>query len=113
MDQIVAELLAGTGALGVWLLGPMVVVGNEPQNVVLASAVTDPSLLPPATILVEDWTCVHHGDHQLFAEAIGGVLLVVMFDERSSLGLIRLRVRRARDAISRVLAWSVPPASGQ
>lgn len=91
----------------------MVVLGNDPQNVVLASAVTDPSILPPATITVESEIFGQHGDHQLFAERIGGVLLVVVFDERSSLGLIRLRVRRAREAIKQVLAWSVPPALGQ
>jgi hypothetical protein len=104
VDEIVAELLANTGALGVWLLGAMVVANNQHQNEVLAGAVKDPSIKPPMKILVGSETYFDFVERQIFAEPIGQATLVFVFDDRSSLGLIRLRVRNAKDAIARGLA---------
>lgn len=104
VDELVAELLTNTGALGVWLLGSTVVQDNQPRNQVLAAAVKgDSAVKPPAKIVVEAETYFDFIDWQLYAERIGGATLVFIFDDRSSLGLIRLRVRHAKDAIKRAL----------
>lgn len=47
VDEIIAKLLLDTNALGVWLLGPMMIANNQYQNEVLAAAVTDSSIEPP------------------------------------------------------------------
>jgi predicted regulator of Ras-like GTPase activity (Roadblock/LC7/MglB family) len=46
----------------------------------------------------------HEGEHEsLHMSIVGGrVVLVVIFDARSSLGLVRLRVKRAGDDLARV-----------
>ena len=103
MDEIVADLLSNTDALGVWLLGDPVVQDNQPRNQVLAAAVKDASIKPPAKVVVDAETYLDFVDWQLFAEPIGKATLVFIFDDRSSLGLIRLRVRQAKDAIRRAL----------
>lgn len=56
MDEIVAELLANTGALGVWLVGAMLVADNQHQNEVLAGAAHDPSIKRPTKLMVEGET---------------------------------------------------------
>lgn len=104
MDELVAQLLESTAARGVWLLGGMVVRDNEHRNVVLAGATTDPSLEPPTRIMIEGEIYLAIDGRQIFAELIGGATLVIVFDDRSSHGLIRLRVRHAREAIARAIA---------
>lgn len=104
VDEIVAELLANTGALGVWLLGAMLVADNQHQNEVLAGAVQDPSIKRPMKLMVEGETYFDFVEWQLFAQPIGKATLVFVFNDRSSLGLIRLRVRNAKEAIERALA---------
>lgn len=103
MDEIVAELLANTNARGVWLFGRMVIVDNQYQNEILAAAVKDSSTKPPLKLVVHGETSLDFVDWQLFAEPIGRATLVFIFDDTSSLGLIRLRVRDAKDAIQRAL----------
>ena len=46
----------------------------------------------------------HEGEHEsLHMSVVGGrVVLVVIFDARSSLGLVRLRVKKASDELARV-----------
>lgn len=104
VDEIVAELLANTGALGVWLLSAMLVADNQHQNEVLAGAVQDPSIKRPTKLMVEGETYLDFVEWQLFAQPIGNATLVFVFNDRSSLGLIRLRVRNAKEAIERALA---------
>ncbi|MGE5186244.1 MAG: hypothetical protein ACM31C_29520 [Acidobacteriota bacterium] len=104
MDDIVAELLATTGALGVWVLGAMVVANNEQHNEVLAAAAKDPSIRPPMKVLLESEAYFDFVDRQIFAAPLSSAILVIAFDDRSSLGLIRLRVRHAKEAIERALA---------
>ena len=50
-------------------------------------------------------TLVHQGTHQsLFLQTIAnGVILVVLFDRKTSLGLVRLKARRASDELLNVL----------
>ncbi len=103
MDEIIGELLANTGALGVWLLGPMIVSNNQHQNEVLAGAVKDPSIKPPMKVLLEGETYLDLVERQIFATRVGSAVLVFVFDDRSSLGLIRLRVRNAQEALERAL----------
>lgn len=104
MDEIFTDLLGTTGALGVWLLGTSVVADNEHKNEILAGAVKDPSIKPPMKALVESEMYFDFVEMQIFAAPIGRATLVFVFDDRSSLGLIRLRVRHAKDAIERALA---------
>lgn len=104
VDEIVSELLTSTAALGVWLLGGKVVVNNQPRNEVLAGAVKDSSVKPPLNLFIQGETHADFADWQLFADRIGAASLVVVFDDRSSLGLIRLRVRQAKQAIEQALA---------
>src|SRR3954471_19692419 len=99
VDEIIAELLTNSAALGVWLLGRMVVVNNQHQNEVLAGAVKEASIKPPMKLLIESETYFDFLDRQIFADRIGEASLVFVFDDRSSLGLIRLRVRQTREAI--------------
>ncbi|MCU0664391.1 MAG: roadblock/LC7 domain-containing protein [Myxococcota bacterium] len=49
-------------------------------------------------------TQFHEGEHQNIHIQIVGqrVILVVIFDERSSLGLVRLRVRKANEDLNRI-----------
>lgn len=104
MDEIVAELLADSGALGVWLIGATAIAKQPHPSGVLAAAVTDASIASPAQVCVEGETFFAFGDRKIFAEPIGGATLVIVFDDRSSLGLIRIRVRNAKQAIERALA---------
>lgn len=104
VEEIVAELLASTNALGVWLLGAMVVENNQQHNKVLARAVRDPSVKPPLKVFIEGETYFDFGQTQMVAEPIGRATLVLVFDDQSSLGLVRLRLRHARDAIKLALA---------
>jgi len=99
VDEIVAELLRDTNALGVWLLGAIVIADNQQHNEVIAFAVADPSIKPPMKVLIESETYFDFVRTQLFAEPIGRAALVFVFDDRSSLGLVRLRIHHARDAI--------------
>jgi hypothetical protein len=104
MYELLADLLGNTGALGVWLLGPGVVVDNQHHAEVIAGAVKQPSVKPPVMVWIEGETHIDFGERQVFAQRIGAATLVVVFDDGASLGLIRLRVRHARDAIERALA---------
>jgi hypothetical protein len=104
VDEIIAELLASTGALGVWLLGRMVVVDNQHQNEVLAGAVKDSSIKPPMKLMIESETYFDFIDRQIFAKRIGEATLLFIFDDKSSLGLIRLRLRQAEEMMRQALA---------
>ncbi len=95
MDELVAELLGNTGALGVWLLGTMVIAHNQHQNEVLAGAVKDPSIKPPMKVLVESETYFDFVERQIFAEPIGRATLVFVFDDTAS---CRPRTKRCTDA---------------
>ncbi len=47
---------------------------------------------------------VHEGEHEsIFISVIGRSLLVVVFDERSTLGLVKLRAKRASHDIAGIL----------
>ena len=51
---------------------------------------------------------VHEGEHEsIFISVIGRSLLVVVFDERSTLGLVKLRAKRASHDIAAVLDEAV------
>jgi hypothetical protein len=104
VDEIIAELLTNTAALGVWLFGRMVVANNQHQSEMLAGAVKDSSIKPPMKLVVESETYFDFVDRQIFADRIGEATLLFIFDDRSSLGLIRLRVRQAKEAIEQALA---------
>lgn len=110
IDEILDELLVSTGALAVWLLGTATIVDNQLQNPVLAGAVQDPSITPPAKVFVandfvaNDFFGEPSDDRSLFAQPIGRAIVVVIFDDRSSLGLVRLRIRRSTGAIEAALA---------
>lgn len=106
MQEIVAELLRSTGALGVWLLGPM--RGTDPQEL-LASAVQNGTTLKPPTKFILDsdgYAIFVFEDTTFFAQRVGHATttIVVALDNRASLGLIRLRVRNATEAIESALA---------
>lgn len=108
VDEIIAELLHNTAARGVFLLGGIAITDNQQRNVVLARAVSEPSIKPPARIMIESETYLDIDERQIFADRIGSATLVIVFDGRSSHGLVRLRVRHARDAIARALATPRP-----
>jgi predicted regulator of Ras-like GTPase activity (Roadblock/LC7/MglB family) len=80
------------------------VASNQDQSDVLAAAVKSSSIKPPLKVVVESEAYLDFVDRRIFALPIGPAVLVVVFDEQSSLGLIRLRVRRAREAIVAALA---------
>ena len=47
---------------------------------------------------------VHEGEHEsIFISVIGRSLLVVVFDERSTLGLVKLRTKRASHEVAKIL----------
>ena len=49
-------------------------------------------------------TVVHEGEHEsIYISVIGRSLLVVVFDERSTLGLVKLRTKRASHEIASIL----------
>ncbi len=51
---------------------------------------------------------VHEGEHEsIFISVIGRSLLVVVFDERSTLGLVKLRAKRASHDIAAILDEAV------
>src|SRR6476620_5830707 len=59
-----------------------------------------------AKLIGEDtFPCVvHEGEHEsIFISVIGRSLLVVIFDERSTLGLIKIRSKRARFEVANIL----------
>jgi predicted regulator of Ras-like GTPase activity (Roadblock/LC7/MglB family) len=58
-------------------------------------------------------TQFHEGEHQNVHIQIVGqrVILVVIFDERSSLGLVRLRVRKANQALNQVFEKLIEKAN--
>lgn len=58
---------------------------------------------------------LHEGERDNIHISLVGqrVILVVIFDERSSLGLVRLRVRRTSDKLAQVLEEINVKASGQ
>jgi hypothetical protein len=97
VDTIMAELLAGASALGAWLIGP--------KGDVISGAVTEPSIKPPMMVMIAGTTFIDLGDRQLYAEPLGKTqtTLVLLFDNRPSLGLIRLRLRQAEKAIRQEL----------
>lgn len=84
----------------------MVITDNLQHNVVLAGAATDPSIKAPVRIMIESERYLAIDERQIFAERIGSATLVIVFDDRSSHGLVRLRARHARDAIARAIATS-------
>jgi len=51
---------------------------------------------------------VHEGEHEsIFISVISRSLLVVVFDERSTLGLVKLRAKRASHDIAAILEEAV------
>jgi len=104
MDQIIARLLLDTGALGVWLLGPVTIDGNRDTCELLASAIADASIAPPVKVVVQSETYFDFGERKVFALPVGAATLVVVFSERTSLGVVRLRAIKAKVALQHVLA---------
>lgn len=102
VDETMAELLAKTAALGVWLFGP--------RGDVIAGAVKDSSIEAPMAVSITGVT--YFGERHIYAEPLGSKILVFMFDDRPSLGLIRLGVRKAANVgrNSRVSSVSVQDA---
>jgi hypothetical protein len=96
VQQILEDLLASTNAMGVWLLE---------RDDVIAGAAKDLSAAPPR-VRVEGETWIEIAGTQVFAQPIGRATLVFVFDDKSSVGLIRLRVRHAKAAIQRELTRS-------
>ena len=104
LDGILATLRLDTNARGGWLLGPTAIRNNQHENEVLAAAVEDASIQSPRNVLVTSETHVDLVDRGIYAMPIGPAVLVVVFDERSSAGLVRLRVWRVKEPIARALA---------
>lgn len=98
-QPLVDELLASTSALGVWLLGAP--AGNEGRSAMIAAAVQSPDITAPQQLIVNGEVYLGFADRKIFAQNLGGVVIVVVFDDRSSLGLIRLRVRNSAHALAR------------
>jgi hypothetical protein len=96
VDEIIAELQAKGAALGVWLFGP---------GGVISGAVKDPSIKAPMDFKIKGVTYFDFGERQIWAEPIGqtNTTLVLLFDNRPSLGFIRLRLRHAEKAIKEAL----------
>jgi hypothetical protein len=95
VDEIVAQLLFEAQAQGVWLLK-----GEH----VFAAATADASVTPPR-VWVDGEAFIELNGVQLFASPIRGATLVVVFDKRSTLGLVRLRVKQAHKALENAL-WA-------
>jgi hypothetical protein len=70
----------------------------------LASAVRDASVAAPVKIVVQGETYFDFGERKIFALPVAAATLVVVFGERTSLGLVRLRAIKAKAALQRVLA---------
>lgn len=93
MQRIVEDLLEDANVLGAW------VINGQHE---LAGAAKDPSIKTPRAYAdSEAW--VEVGSTQVFLQPIGSVMLVVLFDSKSTLGLVRLRVKKAKEAIIREL----------
>jgi hypothetical protein len=54
----------------------------------------------------------HVGKHQVLTMPVAVGLLVVVFGNRSSLGLVRLRARNAQREIKELVAGAIPPDDG-
>jgi hypothetical protein len=104
VEEIIGGLLASTAARGVWFLGGTVIRDNRPQNEVIASAAHDDSVTAPVIAKVETEMYFDFREWKLFAYRIGAATLVFVFDDGSSLGLIRLRVRQESEAIKTALS---------
>lgn len=61
----------------------------------------------PAQELVQ-----HVGKHQVFTMPVAVGMLVVVFGNTSSLGLVRLRARHVQREIAELVAGSIPPDDG-
>jgi hypothetical protein len=93
VQKIVEDLVQDANVLGAW------VINGQHE---LAGAAKDPSMKTPRAYAdSEAW--VEVGSTQVFLQPVGSVMLVVLFDNGSSLGLVRLRVRKAKEAIIREL----------
>lgn len=77
---------------------------NQHQNEQLAGAVRDSSVKPPLKLMIEREAYFDFVDRQIFATRIGGATLLFIFDDKSSLGIIKLRVRQAEETIRQALA---------
>ena len=64
----------------------------------------DVALTPPHVRFLESEAWIDLRGTQLFALPLRGSMLVIVFDDRTSYGLIRLRVRNAKAAIDSELA---------
>lgn len=69
---------------------------------VFAAATADATVTVPR-VYVQGETVIELGDMQLLAEPVRGFTLVVLFNQRSTLGLVRLRVHKARRAIEQAI----------
>ncbi len=103
MHEILRTLRLDTNALGVWLLGLTDVLDNQHECEVLGADLQDESAEAPTRVLVAGEAYFQLGDTQLYAMAVEGATLVVRFDARSSLGLVRLRAIKAKQALAPLL----------
>lgn len=125
LNEICTRLLREAAASGVHLIDPngqlVVSLGGYAQldttafASLIAGSVAATSTL--AQLLGEDDfpTHYHEGfrEHLYIAKVAEGLILAVVFDERSSLGLVRLRVRKATKAIEAVYATMLAKAGHQ
>jgi len=101
LEAALASLLDDAAAEGVWVLRRTKLGDNEPFDDVIASALRELSIDPPRITKLESDPLMFGIDGLgVYAESIGASLLVISFAERTSLGLVRLRVRKAREAIA-------------
>jgi predicted regulator of Ras-like GTPase activity (Roadblock/LC7/MglB family) len=119
VEAICRQLLASSNALGVWL------VDRDGRTLArIAETEIDVELVMAA--------CRHlleHGEFHEFYDTLddeerklfrhvnvtligGGAVLAVVFDERSSLGLVRLRCHKAKHDLAKALARSSSGGSG-
>ncbi len=105
LQRIVAGLLEDTAARGVWVLVRGTNGSEESFDQELAGATREPSIKPPRITRIDDEPLFYgEGEHGVFAQRIGAAVLVVAFDEATSLGLIRLRARKAHGDIATAIA---------
>lgn len=94
MQWIVEDLVEKSNALGAWIVN-----GHHE----LAAATKDPSV-PTPRAYADGEAYLELGGMQVLVQPVGSVLLIVMFEKASSLGLVRLRVKQAKEALIRELS---------
>ncbi len=105
------SLLRRANALAVWLLD------DRMQEITHAGRELPDGLeLPTFAREVEDELVLRVGECQVSELRVAVGLLVVVFDETSSLGLVRLHARNVREQIEKLLPTlklrSMPPPAG-